>query len=220
MRQHSIQWLNQKIEEIIQSDKGLVDFYKEGKWHKAYDLKEAVDEDTYGEMICTYNNCATRTTHFVNLPIVTVNRNADYRYILLTNIKVSNNELSIMLQNDAYVKLSNDEVNRSGRCFYQLPIYNIVKVDTNKYIATKVYISKYTSPKHINGDELVDGLHHDFVTLDFKRSYSLPDVKILLGTEYNEEVSMFKSSDCKSISLKDLGEIYRPSKPSPYVFSL
>lgn len=235
MKQNSIQWLNQTIEKINQSDKGQVDFYKEGKWYKAYDLKDAVDEKLHSEIVFTYNSCITRTTHFTKLPIITVGRDSTYRHILLTNEEVTPpNEPFVAFIKDGesgkvtftenYTCLSENEIAASNHCYYQLPIYNVVRLidghDTKRYIAMKVYVSKYTSPKHINGDTLTDGLQHEFVTHDFKRPCSLPDVKTLLGMEYNEEVSMYKPGDCKPSPLKGLSLVIRPNQSSPYVFSL
>ena len=234
MKQHSIQWLNQTIDEITKSDKGQVDFFKDGKWYKAYDLKQAVDEQLYSEIVFAYNSCITRTTHFCRLPIIVVCYNSNYQHILVTNEEIVppsepfaaliKDEQGKVTFTEDYVKLSDVEIRMSDRCYYQLPIYNIVRVFdgnlTKRYIAMKVYVSKYTSPKHVNGDTLTDGLQHEFVTLDFKRPCSLPDVKTLVGMEYDEEVSMFKPADCDPTSLKGLSLVVRHKQPSPYVFSL
>lgn len=234
MKQNSIQWLNQTIEEITQSDKGLIEFFKDGKFFKAYDLKDAVDGDTYSEIVVAYNRYnggISSATHFVKYPIITVGHVGPYQHILLTDEQVAppNDPITVIHFNEVtgqrtftenYTCLSESEISSSNHCYYQLPIYNIVKVDNKKYIAMKVYISKYTSPKHVNGDTLTDGLQHEFVTLDFKHPYSHPDVMTLLGMEYNVEVSMYKPADCKPIPLKGLSLVIRPNQSSPYVFSL
>lgn len=231
---HSIQWLNQVLEEITKSDKGQVDFFKDGKWYKAYDLKQVVDEQLYSDIVFTYNSCITLTTHFCRLPIITVCYNSNYKHILLTNEEVipPNDPIGVLVKDEQgkvtftedYVKLSDVEIGMSDRCYYQLPIYNIVRLvdghGTKRYIAMKVYVGKYTSPKHVNGDTLTDGLQHNFVTLDFKRPCSLPDVKTLLGMEYDEEVSTFKPADCEPTSLKGISLVVRHKHPSPYVFSV
>ena len=234
MEQRSIQWLNQTIEKITQSDKGQVDFFRDGKWYKAYDLKDAVDEELYSEIVFAYNSCITRTTHFCKHPIITFGHDSNYRHLLITNEEVvpPNDPIGCLIKDEQgkvtftedCVKLSDVEIGMSDHCYYQLPIYNIIRlidgVGTKRYIAMKVYISKYTSPKHVEGDRLTDGLQHEFVTLDFKRPCSLPDVKTLLGMEYNMEIGMYKPADCDPTSLKGLSLVVRPKQPSPYVFSV
>lgn len=219
MKQRSIQWLNQTIDEITQSDKGVVKFYKDGNFYKAYDLEGAVEEEVHSEMIFTYNSSISPVQHCSRYPIIIVNYGDEWKHILVTDNQISSTADFIIKITENYSSLSDAELTASGRNYYQLPIYNILKVNGD-FIAMKVYLSKYASSKHIKSGAVMDGLRHNFVTFDLRRRWSLPDLKTMVGLEYNEEVCMFKPTDCKPTPLKDLQLVVRPKEPSPYVFSL